>query len=787
MRETDGCAFEAANRAYRLAGPWAWCRAVAAARPRSATRIDAFLASDERRARASTGRIGEAIDCRYYRVDAGARRRSAIADRCTRDARRPDLAAAHRAQPAPRDDDRQPDRAAQSRRASATCSRRRRRPARVTRCWSSTWTGSAGSTPAWASLVGDELLITVARRIKGALRARDVLARIGGDEFGILLAIDDDRERGASSVAERIRGALADAVPADRLRDRRRLLDRHRVRRRRRASDAEELIRHAQFAVKRAKASGAGRDLSDRRRSRSAREQFAMETALRRAIEQRRAAADLSADLRPRDRADRSRSRRWRAGRDEDGRECVADRVHPGRGGIGADRAARPLGDRRGGADAGGVGRARRAATAACRLAVNLSAIQLQRDAIAPVVAAALARHGLTGDRFTLELTESAIVADPDGIARDDARAEGARHDAGDGRFRHRLFEPRLSPEAADRHAQDRPQLRHRHARRPRQGGDRARDPQPGAGAGHADDGGGDRDAASWRRRWRRSAAPMARAIPMRGRCEADAALRCCATPAPERRPRRRSPRRGGVGKALGDPARPRPAAAPRRPPAPCASPRATSAPPVIGRRGRRPVDDAARIVAGEQQPVDRAARARRDRRARAALVARAGRAPATSRLRSRVRQLQPRADRRRQRPARQQRGQAADRVGRDRRPRPRARPARRAARRRRRRSRAARRARCRASTISATTVDRARGATSSLSSSAAIRSRDSAIRSLARAAQAARPVGVDRRRRSARGSGRSAGCAGDPRRCAGSGSPMKRTRRAARSSSPPK
>jgi len=49
-------------------------------------------------------------------------------------------------------------------------------------------------------------------------------------------------------------------------------------------------------------------------------------------------------------------------------------------------------------------------------MAVNLSAIQLQRDAIVPVIAAALAEHGLTGDRFTLELTESAIVSDP-GIA----------------------------------------------------------------------------------------------------------------------------------------------------------------------------------------------------------------------------------------------------------------------------------------------------------------------------------------------------------------------------------
>ena len=50
-------------------------------------------------------------------------------------------------------------------------------------------------------------------------------------------------------------------------------------------------------------------------------------------------------------------------------------------------------------------------------VAVNLSAIQLQRDQVAPMVSGALAAHGVEGTRLTLELTESAIVSDPDGIA----------------------------------------------------------------------------------------------------------------------------------------------------------------------------------------------------------------------------------------------------------------------------------------------------------------------------------------------------------------------------------
>ena len=88
---------------------------------------------------------------------------------------------------------------------------------------------------------------------------------------------------------------------------------------------------------------------------------------------------------------------------------------------------------------------------------VNLSAIQVARDDIAEVVASALRSSGLSGERLTLELTESSIVQDPARAIRVFEALEGARRDGGDGRFRHRLFEPRLPPAPADRRAQDRP------------------------------------------------------------------------------------------------------------------------------------------------------------------------------------------------------------------------------------------------------------------------------------------------------------------------------------------
>ena len=278
------------------------------------------------------------------------------------------------------------------------------------------------------SLVGDELLITVARRIKGALRVSDTLARIGGDEFGVLMRVEDGRHD-ALALAGRIERALQApfrltdyeigvecsigiAIGAE--------LEG--------AGDddgAEELIRHAQFAVKRAKTIGRTEFYQPQALT-VARAQFRMETELRRAIEERRLRLTYQpiCNLATGQIVAFEALTRWT---DDDGRDRsptdfipVAEEsgliVPLGRWAI--DEAARTLAswDRRAGGSCG------------VRLAVNLSAIQLQRDAIAPVLEAALDATGLTGDRFTLELTESAIVGDPERVSRTmgELRALGA-------------------------------------------------------------------------------------------------------------------------------------------------------------------------------------------------------------------------------------------------------------------------------------------------------------------------------------------------------------------------
>ncbi len=262
------------------------------------------------------------------------------------------------------------------------------------------------------SLAGDELLITVARRLRGALRARDTLARIGGDEFGILMTIDDGPDD-AHQVAQRIQRALAApfrltgyeigvecsigiAFGSDS------------------DGDVEEVIRHAQFAVKRGKSTGATETYQPQAFA-IAREQFGIETALRRAIEQRQLRLNFQPihDLATGELVAFEALARWT---DEEGRVVAPTRFIPvaeeaglivplGRWAL--DEAARSLAEWDGAL--GGL--------CGVRMAVNLSAIQLQRDEVAQAVDHALTTAGLSPDRFTLELTESAIVTDPDRIA----------------------------------------------------------------------------------------------------------------------------------------------------------------------------------------------------------------------------------------------------------------------------------------------------------------------------------------------------------------------------------
>ncbi|WP_052584421.1 bifunctional diguanylate cyclase/phosphodiesterase [Azospirillum baldaniorum] len=64
---------------------------------------------------------------------------------------------------------------------------------------------------------GDEVLRVVARRLSGLLRKSDLIARIGGDEFAIILEVEVT-PAGAETVADKCRTALAEPILIDGLR-----------------------------------------------------------------------------------------------------------------------------------------------------------------------------------------------------------------------------------------------------------------------------------------------------------------------------------------------------------------------------------------------------------------------------------------------------------------------------------------------------------------------------------------------------------------------------------------
>src|SRR5437763_6960592 len=244
------------------------------------------------------------------------------------------------------------------------------------------------------SLAGDELLITFARRLILALRAGDVLARTGGNEFGVLVSLRRGVED-ALKAAERIQEVMTSPFKISDLEIR--VECAIGVALMNAGQDSEELFRNAQFAVKQAKSAGKPQVYEPKQATEPPR-RFSIETELRRALDkdQLRLHYQPLINLKSGEVAGFEALARWTH---EDRGEIsptefipVAEEsgliLHLGRWAM--ESAAQTLAgwDR----DAG--------KKLPLYVAVNLSAIQVARDDIAGVVQSALKSSGLTGDRL---------------------------------------------------------------------------------------------------------------------------------------------------------------------------------------------------------------------------------------------------------------------------------------------------------------------------------------------------------------------------------------------------
>lgn len=258
-------------------------------------------------------------------------------------------------------------------------------------------------------MAGDELLITVAKRLKSTLRQGDVLARIGGNDFAIFARLNN----GLSDVLhliQRIKDSLNSPIRLSDLQIRvdcaigcalsTSLSD-----------DPDDVVRKAQAAVKIAKRSGKV-EIYRNGVLKEAQRRFSIESRLRTALAQ----GGLTLAFQPIIHLPTG---------EITGFEALARWEDPDLGSVSpvefiavAEESGliTPLG--RWAAYEAAQALSRWDAKFGQRLPVgvnvNLSPIQMARDDVASMFEESLRYSGVAGNRVTAELTESAIIADPE-------------------------------------------------------------------------------------------------------------------------------------------------------------------------------------------------------------------------------------------------------------------------------------------------------------------------------------------------------------------------------------
>ena len=259
------------------------------------------------------------------------------------------------------------------------------------------------------SVVGDELIITVARRLMGRMRKTDIVARIGGNEFALFVPLRGTNPRELTRIITRIRDIFVNPY---RLSDLEIQIDGAIGVALSKAgqTDCANYIRQSQIALKRAKQTRETEIYTPEELDK-ARRRFTLETELRKAIELDR----LELHFQPL--IDMSNGfvtgfealARWK---DPDygmispvefipvAEECGL--ILPlGRWAL--DRACQVMNE----------WDAKAGEELPLKVSVNVSATQFARDDIPSMVASILRANKTKPQRLCLELTESVVVSDP--------------------------------------------------------------------------------------------------------------------------------------------------------------------------------------------------------------------------------------------------------------------------------------------------------------------------------------------------------------------------------------
>ena len=286
-------------------------------------------------------------------------------------------------------------------------------------------TANAGDMPVWTVLLdfdhfklindtlgrraGDEALRLLAGRIKGAIRPADTAARVGGDDF-VLVLVGCADERQAAARIQQVRDAVAEpiqlggqrlvlncsagvaAFPADGL-------------------DADTLVKHAEIAMYRAKSGGRnGVQFYAPHMNAQAFDRLALESALRHALQ------DEQFELHFQPQVDLASGMVV-------GNEALIRWRHPLLGTVRPDRFIAlaeetglivPIGAWVLQAACRQNRRWQRAGLGPLRIAVNLSARQFAEPDLVDTVARVLGETGLPPGSLEIELTESMMMADAD-------------------------------------------------------------------------------------------------------------------------------------------------------------------------------------------------------------------------------------------------------------------------------------------------------------------------------------------------------------------------------------